>query len=153
RRQARNRPGVRRGGPSRHAARPVDRGDPDQADVPGPRLLPAGALRVERAPLPPAEVPDDVPGGRGEAPRGLPFEPDVAPGLQGLPGPAADGGRAGAPPALDRRAAAALERDPGRHEPRGTQAAAARGGGPLRAVAAPPALDEAGPDMPVAGLG
>ena len=53
--------------------------------------------------------------------------------------PAADAGRAAPAPPLDRRAAAALERDRGRHEPRRPASAAAGGGRALRAVAAPAA--------------
>ena len=51
---------------------------------------------------------------------------------------------------LPRRAAAALERAPRRHEPGRPAAADPRGGREVRALAAPPPVDEAGAHLPVA---
>ncbi len=67
-------------------------------------------------------------GRRGPAGGDLAPERDDGPGVQGAPRPPADRGRQAAAPPVDRRAAAALERDRGRHEPGRPAPAAARRG-------------------------
>ena len=72
--------------------------------------------------------------------------------LQDVAGPAFDVRRAHPAAPVDRRAASAVERDPGRHEPRRTAPAPSRGSLAIPALAAPPPEHEPGADVPLAGL-
>ena len=64
---------------------------------------------------------------------------------------ARDAGRPLAAPLLPRRAPAALERAQGRHEPRRPAPADPGGSGVVPPLAPPPPVDEARPDLPLAG--
>src|SRR5687768_5521141 len=153
RRQTRDRPGAVAASLPPHVADPGPRRARDPFDVTRAHLLPAGPVRPERPALHVTQVPHDGGAGRGPPARDRPPERDDRAGVQVRARPAADAGRADPPAPVHRRAPAALERDRRRHEPRGPAPAAARGGLAVRALAAPPALDEPGPDVPVAGVG
>ena len=123
-----------------------------QARLAGRGPVPAAAVRPARPAVHLPEVPLDAGRCRGAARSELaPLQRDGRAGVQDDQRPADHAARPVPAPHEPRRAAAALEHPPRRHEHRRPAAGGARGSASVRAVAAPPAVDEARADLPVAG--
>ncbi len=146
--RARLHPGL--GGAADDPAGDADRCAGDQAHLPGPGLLHAGADRPRRASVPPLQVQDD--GRRRRGARGGAAGREQSPRLAAARArPAGDQGGPPASPDQHRRAAAAGQRDQGRHEPGRAAPDAPRGGRADRRLGAPPTRPDPGDNRSLAG--